>query len=76
MAAEAVSLVEPEIVVPMQTYLPGLTIDRKSVDGFLKEMGVTDPQESPMLKITAAGEAEETQIVLLQPEYGAPGEGV
>ncbi|MBN1247174.1 MAG: MBL fold metallo-hydrolase [Anaerolineae bacterium] len=68
MAAETVSLVEPDIVVPMQYKLPGLKIDRKPVDGFLKEMGVTQPQELSVLKVAAGGEPEETQIVLLEPQ--------
>lgn len=68
MAAETVSLVEPDIVVPMQYRLPGLTLERKSVDGFLKEMGVTQPQELSVLKVAAGGEPEETQIVLLEPQ--------
>ncbi len=68
MAAETVSLVEPGIVVPVNYQLPGLTVDRKPVDGFLKEMGVTQPEEYPVLKISAGGEPEETQVVLLQPQ--------
>lgn len=67
MAVEAISLVEPAIVVPMQTDLPGLIIDRKPVSGFLKEMGVAEPQELDVLKLSPGGEAEETQVVLLQP---------
>lgn len=68
MAAETVSLVEPDIVVPMQYKLPGLKMERKPVDGFLKEMGVTQPQELSVLRVSPGGEPEETQIVLLEPQ--------
>lgn len=65
MASETVSLIEPDIVIPMQYEVPGLKVDRKPVDGFLKEMGVTHPEPLPSLKMTSGGEPEETQIVLL-----------
>ena len=71
-ASEIVSLVEPDIVVPMNYMTPGLKLKRNPVDRFLKEMGVTswsDPQ--PSLKVLSGGSgAEETQVVLLEPQQG------
>lgn len=67
-AAEIVSMLEPNIVVPMHYKIPGLKLDLEGVDRFLKEMGVTSPEEEPSLKITSSGLPEETQLVLLVPK--------
>lgn len=67
-ASETVSLIEPEIVVPMQYRVPGLRTERKPVAGFLKEMGVTDPSAVPSLRVTSGGEPDELQVVLLEPQ--------
>jgi L-ascorbate metabolism protein UlaG (beta-lactamase superfamily) len=67
MASETVSLVEPDIVIPMQVRTPGLLVEREGVEGFLKEMGVTQPAATPVLKVTAGSESEEIQILLLEP---------
>jgi L-ascorbate metabolism protein UlaG (beta-lactamase superfamily) len=66
MASETVRLVEPDIVVPMQYRTPDPLVERDGVEGFLKEMGVTQPVVMPSLKVTAGAEPEETQIVLLE----------
>lgn len=65
-ASETVSLLEPEIVVPMQYRVPGLTLDREPVEGFLKEMGVIDPAPVPSLKVMSGTDLDETQIVVLE----------
>ncbi|HOT89957.1 MAG TPA: MBL fold metallo-hydrolase [Anaerolineae bacterium] len=71
MASEIVSLIEPDIVVPMNYHIPGLRVKRNPVDRFLKEMGVTWGDAQPSLKVlSATTEAEETQVVLLQPQQG------
>jgi L-ascorbate metabolism protein UlaG (beta-lactamase superfamily) len=68
MASESASLIEPDILVPMQYKTPGLKVDRKPVTGFLKEMGVQDPTTLPSLKVTSSTDHEETQIVVLEPQ--------
>lgn len=65
-AAEVISLIEPQIVVPMHYSLPGLTVKLDSVDKFLKEMGLTKADPIDTLKLTKANLPEETQIVLLE----------
>ncbi|HQE93641.1 MAG TPA: MBL fold metallo-hydrolase [Anaerolineae bacterium] len=71
MASEIVSLIEPDIVVPMNYHTPGLRLSRNPVDRFLKEMGVTWGDAQPSLKVLPdASGAEETQVVLLQPQQG------
>lgn len=67
-ASEAVSLIEPEIVVPMHYRIPGLEIERKPVTGFLKEMGVSHPSPLPNLKVASGGEPDELQVVVLAPQ--------
>ncbi len=66
-AAELVSMLEPNIVIPMHYHIPGLNLPLDGVDRFLKEMGVTDPKEENTLKILSSNLPEETQVVLLTP---------
>jgi L-ascorbate metabolism protein UlaG (beta-lactamase superfamily) len=65
-AAEVISLIEPQIVVPMHYNLPGLTVKLDPVDKFLKEMGITKAETMEALKLTKSNLPEETQIVLLE----------
>ena len=67
-AAEIVSMLEPNIVVPMHYQLPKLTLELEGVDRFLKEMGVTEIKEESSLKVTASGLPDETETVLLVPK--------
>jgi len=67
-ASELVSMLEPNIVVPMHYHLPKLKIELESVDRFLKEMGVTDPREENSLKVSAGNLPEETETILLTPK--------
>lgn len=67
-ASELVSLLEPNIVVPMHYQLPGLTLELEGIDRFLKEMGVTDPTEEDSLKISLGNLPEETETVILTPK--------
>jgi len=67
-ASELVSMLEPNIVVPMHYQIPGLKFELEGVDRFLKEMGVTDPREENSLRLTSGGLPEETETVLLAPK--------
>ncbi len=67
-AAELVSMLEPDIVVPMHYHLPNLKLNLDGVERFMKEMGVTDAQEMSSLKIAAGTLAEETEVILLTPK--------
>ena len=67
-AAELVSMLEPNIVVPMHYKTDGLKLELEPIDRFLKEMGVTDPREETQLKIRSSKLSEETEIVLLKPK--------
>ncbi|MFZ1399145.1 MAG: MBL fold metallo-hydrolase [Candidatus Promineifilaceae bacterium] len=67
-ASELVSMLEPNIVVPMHYKLPGLNLELDDLDRFLKEMGVTDPTEEDSLKISLTNLPEETETVILTPK--------
>jgi L-ascorbate metabolism protein UlaG (beta-lactamase superfamily) len=66
-AAELVSMLEPSIVVPMHYEVPNLKLKLDGVGRFLKEMGISQPEELASLKVTSSSLPEETQIVLLTP---------
>lgn len=68
-AAELVSMLEPNIVIPMHYKIPELKLPLEGVERFLKEMGVSQPEEESSLKITAGSLPEETQVVLLTPKF-------
>ncbi len=65
-AAEVISLIEPQMVIPMHYMLPNLTIEFDPVTKFLKEMGITKDETQESLKITKSALPEETQIILLE----------
>lgn len=66
-AAEVISLIEPSIVIPMhyKTYTKGPALDTEA--GFLKEMGISELEPLPSLKVSKSSLTEETQVVLLEP---------
>ncbi|MBC8097829.1 MAG: MBL fold metallo-hydrolase [Armatimonadetes bacterium] len=66
LAAEVVALIEPNYVVPMHYALPGLLVELDPVDKFLKEMGISKPQEMDILKVTSAALSDQPQVVVLR----------
>lgn len=67
-AAELVSMLEPNIVVPMHYRIPGLNLELDEVDRFFKEMGITEPSEETTLRISSSNLPEETETILLLPK--------
>lgn len=66
-AAEVISLIEPNIVIPMHYAIPGSAVKLDSLNKFLKEMGISDVETSPTLKITSATSLpEETRVIVLE----------
>lgn len=65
-AAEVVSLLEPNIVIPMHYHAPGAKVELDRVEKFLKEMGAHDAEAVPSLKITRSALPEETRVILLE----------
>lgn len=65
-AAELVSMIEPNIVIPMHYQIPGLKTKLDPLDKFLKEMGATDAREEAGFKATSVdGLPEETTVIIL-----------
>lgn len=67
-ASELVSMLEPNVVVPMHYAMPGLKLQLEDVERFLKEMGLTEVKEEETLKLTQTNLPEETETVLLVPK--------
>ncbi len=64
-AAEVISLLEPNIVIPMQYATPGSDLPLESLSKFLKEMGLSEVKTLPSLKVSNNALPEETQVIVL-----------
>jgi len=64
-AAEVVSLLEPGIVIPMQYKTQKSKGELDSLDKFIKEMGLSNVEPEPSLKITKSAVPTETKVVVL-----------
>jgi len=64
-AAEVISLLEPNIVIPMHYATPDAKLKLDSLDKFLKEMGLGTTDQQPSLKVTRTGLPQETHVVVL-----------
>jgi len=67
-AAEVVSMLEPNLVIPMHYHAPPGKIKLLRVGGFLKEMGANDLELVDSLKVTKSTLPAEAQVVLLSPQ--------
>ena len=64
-AAEVISLLEPNIVIPMHYETPDAKLKLDSLDKFLKEMGLSKIETEESLKIVRSGLPQETRVVVL-----------
>lgn len=64
-ATEVVSLLEPNIVIPMHYSTSDVKITLDSLNKFLKEMGLSKQETQPSLKVTRNSLPEETHVVVL-----------
>ena len=65
-ASEAISLFEPNIVIPMHYATPASKIKSEPIAKFLKEMGLSTIETVPSYKVTSVDTLpEETQVVVL-----------
>ncbi len=67
-AAEIVSALEPQIVIPMHYALPELEFKLDAPTRFFKEMGIKPPKAVESFKITKDSLPAETQVVVLEPK--------
>jgi L-ascorbate metabolism protein UlaG (beta-lactamase superfamily) len=64
-AAEVISLIEPNLVIPMHYATPGAKLSLDSLNKFIKEMGLSKADSQPSLKVTRSGLPNETHVVVL-----------
>ncbi|MGI6258484.1 MAG: MBL fold metallo-hydrolase [Anaerolineaceae bacterium] len=69
-AAEVISLLEPNIVIPMHYETPHSKLALDPLSKFLKEMGLTELKTMESYKIAASGNfgEEGTQVIALDPK--------
>ena len=64
-AAEVVSLIEPNLVIPMHYSTPAAKVSLDALNKFIKEMGLSKPETQPSLKVTRSALPSETHVVVL-----------
>jgi L-ascorbate metabolism protein UlaG (beta-lactamase superfamily) len=64
-AAEVISLIEPNLVIPMHYGTPAAKVSLDSLNKFIKEMGLSKPDTQPSLKVTRSGLPNETHVIVL-----------
>lgn len=64
-AAEVISLLEPNIVIPMHYANPSGKLELDPLSKFLKEMGIASHETVPSLKVTRSGLPDETKVIVL-----------
>lgn len=69
-AAEVVSMLEPDIVVPMHYATPDSKIKLDELNKFLKEMGLGKQDPQPLLKVTRTSLPSETHVAVLDYQKG------
>jgi L-ascorbate metabolism protein UlaG (beta-lactamase superfamily) len=64
-AAEVISLIEPNLVIPMHYSTPATKLSLDSLNKFIKEMGLSKPETQQSLKVTRSGLPNETHVIVL-----------
>ena len=64
-AAEVISLIEPNLVIPMHYSTPVAKLSLDSLNKFIKEMGLSKAETQPSLKVTRSSLPNETHVVVL-----------
>ncbi len=68
-AAEVISLLEPNIVIPMHYQTPAVKLPLERLDKFMKEMGLHDAETVPTLKVSKSSLSEETKVIVLDYQH-------
>jgi len=64
-AAEVISLIEPNLVIPMHYSTPAAKVALDSLNKFIKEMGLSKLDPQPSLKVSRSSLPNETHVVVL-----------
>lgn len=68
-AVDVIGQFDPRIIIPMHYRTPKSGKDLNPVDEFLKAMGVSEPERTNRLKLTAKSlPQDETRIIILEPQ--------
>jgi L-ascorbate metabolism protein UlaG (beta-lactamase superfamily) len=65
-AAEVISMLEPNLVIPMHYSTPAAKLSLDTLNKFIKEMGLSQTETQPSLKVTRSGLPHETHVVVLE----------
>lgn len=65
-AAEIISMLEPNLVIPMHYSTPDVKLPLDALNKFIKEMGLSQTETQPSLKVTRSGLPHETHVVVLE----------
>jgi L-ascorbate metabolism protein UlaG (beta-lactamase superfamily) len=69
-AAEAISLLEPKIVIPMQYATAASVVKLDPLSKFLKEMGLSEVEKVPSLKVNSVSSLpDETKVIVLDYQH-------
>ena len=69
-AAEVVSMLEPNLVVPMHYSTPDSKIKLEEINKFIKEMGLSKQDAQASLKVSRSSLPDETHVVVLEYQKG------
>ena len=69
-AAEVVSMLEPNLVIPMHYSTPDSKIKLDEINKFIKEMGLSKQDAQPSLKVSRSSLPSETHVVVLEYQKG------
>lgn len=69
-AAEVVSMLEPNLVIPMHYATPDAKIKLDEINKFIKEMGLSKQDAQPSLKVSKSSLPDETHVVVLEYQKG------
>jgi L-ascorbate metabolism protein UlaG (beta-lactamase superfamily) len=70
-ASEVISLLEPNIVIPMHYFTPATKVPLDPLNKFLQVMGLTSVETQPSLVLKTAGSLpEETRTIVLELQNG------
>ena len=65
-AAEIISMLEPNLVIPMHYSTPAAKLPLDALNKFIKEMGLSQTETQPSLKVTRSSLPHETHVVVLE----------
>jgi len=68
-AAEVVSLLEPNIVIPMHYQTPAVKVTLDKLVKFMKEMGLQEAETMPTLKVSQSSLPDETKVIVLDYQH-------